>query len=281
MSLRSGPAPANPSGDLGGAYGQVTSSIRCYWLLRAEAVSGRTWHVAGSVAALERSLIAANSLMVGDAAEAIARGNIGRGPAIHGGQVSPAWWDLVFRIAHEGLLDLAIHSRQELWLDLGAESPPFSADAVLEAWPKLATVLVEKWPELDLGLVEAELRLEFDRAAVLLAERETASAQQPPPDNSHADDFRSLRRGGVTFGPFTPAQAAVLRCLYEHAERGSPHVGEDKLLDAIDPERNHDATPLRVLFHGHPAWRRLIVSDGKGVYRLAEPNEIAAGEKTA
>ncbi len=88
---------------------------------------------------------------------------------------------------------------------------------------------------------------------------------------AHSVDFRSLKWFGETYS-FTANQAPVVKVLYEHWENGTPDVGSETLLLAVDPK----APPARlsVLFQGHPAWNSLIVSGGsKGTYRFAEKEE--------
>ncbi len=93
-------------------------------------------------------------------------------------------------------------------------------------------------------------------------------------DTSHSPDFRSVRWFGEVYG-FTANQAPVVKCLYENWQNGTPDVGDETLLSAVDPE----SPPLRLstLFRDHPAWNTLIVSGGtKGTKRLAEENTKGA-----
>ncbi len=93
-------------------------------------------------------------------------------------------------------------------------------------------------------------------------------------DTAHSPDFRSLRWFGEVYS-FTANQAPVVKCLYENWENGTPDVGDETLLSAVD----HDAPPARlsVLFRKHPAWNTLIVlGETKGTKRLAEENTKGA-----
>jgi hypothetical protein len=63
---------------------------------------------------------------------------------------------------------------------------------------------------------------------------------------------------------FGPKQAAVLRLLKAAAETDNPWRDGKRLLD------DAGATTMRLidLFKRKPAWRRLVLADGKGRYRL-------------
>ncbi len=96
--------------------------------------------------------------------------------------------------------------------------------------------------------------------------------KQPANDCEHSDDFRSLCWFGERYS-FTTKQAPAVRLLWENWEKGTPDVGDETLLLAIDP----DAPPakLNTLFRDHPGWGTMIVSGGsKGAHRLAEPKKI-------
>ena len=61
-----------------------------------------------------------------------------------------------------------------------------------------------------------------------------------------------------------------MKLLIENWREGTPDVGDETLLLAIDPE----APPARLstLFRNHDAWGTMIVSGGtKGTHRLADP----------
>jgi len=91
----------------------------------------------------------------------------------------------------------------------------------------------------------------------------------PSHDTSHGDDFRSVKWFGTSYS-FTANQAACVRVLWDHWERGTPEVADETLLQAVD----HEAPPdrLNVLFRGSPAWKAMIVEGStKGTHRLVEP----------
>lgn len=88
------------------------------------------------------------------------------------------------------------------------------------------------------------------------------------PPAAHSTDFRSVNWFGQSFS-FTANQAPVVQLLYENWQAGTPDVGDETLLAAVDPE----APPARIatLFRGHPAWGNMIVAGGsKGTRRLAD-----------
>ena len=83
-------------------------------------------------------------------------------------------------------------------------------------------------------------------------------------DAWHSDDFTSVRVDNE-WHSFGPKQAAVLRLLKAAAETDNPWRDGKQLLDEAG------ATTMRLidLFKRKPAWRRLVLADGKGRYRLS------------
>jgi hypothetical protein len=90
------------------------------------------------------------------------------------------------------------------------------------------------------------------------------TAHQTATDAWHNDDFTSVRVDNE-WCSFGPKQAAVLRLLKAAAETDSPWRDGKRLLDEAG------ATTMRLidLFKRKPAWRRLVLADGKGRYRLS------------
>lgn len=85
--------------------------------------------------------------------------------------------------------------------------------------------------------------------------------------SDHSTDFRSLKWRGRTY-PFTAKQAPIVKLLYENWSQGTPDVGDETLLAAVDSE----APPPRLnsLFRGNPAWNTVIVAGAtKGTHRLS------------
>ena len=79
----------------------------------------------------------------------------------------------------------------------------------------------------------------------------------------HSDDFTSVRVA-AEWHRFGPKQAAVLRLLKAAGESDDPWRDGKRLLDEAD------AATMRLvdLFKRKPVWRRLVMADGKGRYRL-------------
>jgi hypothetical protein len=100
------------------------------------------------------------------------------------------------------------------------------------------------------------------------AERLSAIVKPTLSQPAHSPDFRSVNWFGTIYS-FTANQAAVVRVLWEAWEAGTPEVGDETLLRAVDEEAPPDR--LANLFRGHPAWGAMIVTGGsKGSRRLAE-----------
>jgi len=91
-----------------------------------------------------------------------------------------------------------------------------------------------------------------------------ADATDAATDAWHNDDFTSVRVDNE-WHSFGPKQAAVLRLLKAAAETDNPWRDGKRLLDEAG------ATTMRLidLFKRKPAWRRLVLADGKGRYRLS------------
>lgn len=85
---------------------------------------------------------------------------------------------------------------------------------------------------------------------------------------THSEDFRSVLWFGASYS-FTGNQAPVIARLWKAWENGTPDVGDETLLAAVDPES--PPRSLRDLFRGSPAWNTLVVEGGsKGSHRLCE-----------
>jgi hypothetical protein len=93
---------------------------------------------------------------------------------------------------------------------------------------------------------------------------EEEAAGQP----RHSPDFRSVFARGKSFS-FSPAQASIVKQLWDALENDTPAVGQELLLEAAGSESKR----LRDLFRKgdgtmHAAWGILIVPDTKGTFRL-------------
>jgi hypothetical protein len=86
-----------------------------------------------------------------------------------------------------------------------------------------------------------------------------------PPVFAHSTDYRSLTFEGKAY-LLTRGQATVVKLLHEASQRGTPAVGKDTLLAAIERETSR----LRDSFRHSPLWGTLIVANRKprGTYQL-------------
>jgi hypothetical protein len=84
---------------------------------------------------------------------------------------------------------------------------------------------------------------------------------------THSIDFRSVNWFGTPY-TFSANQAACVKVLWEHWEKGTPDVGGKTLLTVAES----DAERIDLVFRGSPAWNAMIVKGGKrGTRRLQEP----------
>ncbi len=87
----------------------------------------------------------------------------------------------------------------------------------------------------------------------------------------HSDDFRSVNWFGTSYS-FTANQAPVVRMLWENWDRGTPEVGNETLLMAVDPEAPPDKIPT--LFRNSDAYGEMIRPGAtKGTTRLVAPEK--------
>jgi hypothetical protein len=108
-------------------------------------------------------------------------------------------------------------------------------------------------------IVTREERDRFERDhAVATGTNEPATT-----DVWHSDDFTRVRVANE-WHSFGPKQAAVLRLLNAASESDNPWLDGKRLLD----EANAATMRLIDLFKRKPAWRHLVLGDGKGRYRL-------------
>jgi len=87
--------------------------------------------------------------------------------------------------------------------------------------------------------------------------------QQPLEAAWHNEDFTSVRAGGA-WHALGPKQAAVIRILKEAAETQEPWRDGKRLL----ADAGSSLLRLVDLFKRKTAWRQLVMTDGKGRYRL-------------
>jgi hypothetical protein len=87
----------------------------------------------------------------------------------------------------------------------------------------------------------------------------------------HGPDFRSVDWCGREY-PFTKAQAACVKVLWEAWENGTPEVGNYTILQAAKSEQSRLQDVFKQRGKMHPAWGTMIVScpTNKGAFRLQE-----------
>jgi len=127
------------------------------------------------------------------------------------------------------------------------------------------------------GAPDVEIRLED--LVILAAEKQKLDhyiKQQSRADHS----IGMLSASGTPAAAFDPSfrhitfrghrycfgvmQASIVKKLYEMAKAGDPWQHGKKLLEEVGSESFN----LRSIFSRQPSWRDLIVSDGRGLYRL-------------
>ncbi len=90
------------------------------------------------------------------------------------------------------------------------------------------------------------------------------AAQSP---SRHSADFRSVLWHGTNFS-FTKMQAGIVKVLWEARDGGTPDVGAETLLEAVDAK----ASRLVDVFRDNSAWGTFIVDGStKGAKRIADP----------
>ena len=135
----------------------------------------------------------------------------------------------------------------------------------------------ERWVTGDIGRkLEENLRKATSLSRMLVDDADINPLDQPAggddrTDNTaHAIDFRSVKWYGTEY-TFSPTQAACVKILWDHWERGTPTVGEQTILVEVDSSGDRMRDIFKTKQDAHPAWGTMIVSSGKGGFRLQEP----------
>jgi 7-cyano-7-deazaguanine synthase in queuosine biosynthesis len=103
-----------------------------------------------------------------------------------------------------------------------------------------------------------------DLAPTSLVGLSVSPEESPNGEFRAAPGFRSVWCQGQEY-TFGSKQAQVVEILYRAHQSGTPDVGQDYILEAVESSGRR----LRDLFKDHPAWKSLIVSGkGKGTFRL-------------
>ena len=174
--------------------------------------------------------------------------------AVEGGQ-----FHVPDRIAvFSGVLDL--HARDVFYLFRDGE---VSLREFLSPWPDYAQVVDESAAVRVRPCSLLVRREERDRFEAEVGFRVEGSAPAIPAFRA-SEDYREVRHAGVDF-QLGPIQAQVIRALHAAAQTADPwRCGKTLLTEA-------GARSLKMsdLFKSKPDWRRLILSNGRGFYRLA------------
>lgn len=114
-----------------------------------------------------------------------------------------------------------------------------------------------------------------DNTAIPVADgvaiEEVVATGKPP--CSHSPDFRQVVWYGTEYS-FTINQAIVVSNLWKAWENGTPEVGGETLLNAIDEQ--DPPKGIHLVFRNSPAWKAIICRGAtKGSYRLVEPTTTA------
>ena len=198
-------------------------------------------------------------------------------PFTHRGTNYPTAHHAALKIVHSFLYVCRL--MQEPSPDLPCTDPTVDFDA-----SAVANAILDADDSSDFLVFHADIdyAIEIELARLNEDGDEDGGKPKPPPggksgsssgDVVHSIDFRSARWSGTPYS-FTASQATVVRVLHENWDAGTPDVGDETLLDAVDPE----APPARLstLFRDHPAWGTMIVPGGtKGTRRLDDPPDPA------
>jgi|GEM_PF-5625413 len=105
-----------------------------------------------------------------------------------------------------------------------------------------------------------------------------ASPECVKEQTSHSDDFTSVVWFGTRYSFTKGQQTEAIRALWEEWVSGKHTLSELTIAEKVGSANDHFR--LDHLFRDrerklHPAWKNMIQKASKGVYYLAEPNEMA------
>lgn len=95
---------------------------------------------------------------------------------------------------------------------------------------------------------------------------------ETPLEARHSSDFASVNWFGVAH-TFTTNQANCVRLLWTAWKNKTPTMSGTTIIDEAGVDRTDER--LDLVFRDNLAWGTMIVSDGKGRYRLADPEFIS------
>ncbi|MFI3241201.1 MAG: hypothetical protein R3Y43_01380 [Alphaproteobacteria bacterium] len=130
----------------------------------------------------------------------------------------------------------------------------------------LMNIVHIKTPDIEVGFEDMIItaserkRFEFERTNKILKE----SICEPLTLKS--SDFTCIELYGETFS-FGEKQAIIIKYLYDRYYSGDPWVHGKTLL----AKANSESYKLANLFNKHHSWRKAIISNGRGYYRINLP----------
>lgn len=122
------------------------------------------------------------------------------------------------------------------------------------------------------GAAAGRVRQQAAHVAAPARSKEPIEDQQPAPVISMSDDFTSARWGVDTFTFGKGNQAETVRLLWNARGKGDGTLKTETIQEGIDSAA--DRFRMELVFRGHPAFRRMIVSPKRGVWKLAEPAPV-------
>lgn len=173
---------------------------------------------------------------------------------------------------------------------------PEAHEAINPAWGELAGYPWEidgglgrgflSWPDED-----AEILGRLGEAVALLKATGEAGTTDPLPivehsdpeaaDTSHSPDFASVNWYGTRYMFSKGNQSEAVRALWEAWENGGHALKQETIAERIGSSGSSNFRLDHTFrkrsgdgkYETHPAWGTMIVSEGKGCHRLAEPEK--------
>lgn len=126
--------------------------------------------------------------------------------------------------------------------------------------------LEQKKQKLEEGDLKGLPKKKSDLRAQLAETEKFPNAQEEKKEFKHSPDFRSINKNGKEF-TLTSKQAQVIQMLFEAREGKTPDLGQSYIIEQVSPDTSMKR--LKDYFKRNPkAWKALIESSGKGIFRL-------------
>jgi hypothetical protein len=174
------------------------------------------------------------------------------------------WW---FAVASEGKPDVNVPPLRSWSAPRWLARDRRGTEELLEKYTEYLWLRVNRVIEDEIAL--AEIRRAGNRKGVEQKieplEAEVGGPKEKEPIFSASEDYRSIRYKGATY-TLTRNQATITRMLHEAYLKGTPTLGKNALLAAIEAETSR----VRDSFKVSPLWGTLIVQNRKprGTYQL-------------